>query len=169
MVNNDIIPAIPTCELPKGATAEDWGLIGDGKGNLIPRDYEQYIDAVQKEEAYMPDANEVMDAVLRDSLSRMELAPGTDVNALVDRVMAEQADTVKNLNLTSEDGQNELKFLIKGMNSVVEEHFHSEPNPREVVTEVVEEVEDDLNNQGFDSSAFDLKNIAHAVIAENSQ
>jgi hypothetical protein len=160
MVNNDIIPAIPTCELPKGATAEDWGLIGDGKGNMIPRDYAQYIDAVQKEEAFMPDANKVMETVLKDSLNKMELAPGTDVNALVAKVMKEQAGTVKDLNLTSEDGQNELKFLIKGMNSVVEEHFTSEKVPRKAVDEVVIKVEDDLNNQGFDSSKFDLKDIA---------
>ena len=97
----------------------------------------------------------------------MELAPGTDVEALITRVMKEQEGTVSNLNLTSEDGQNELKFLIKGMNSVVETNFTSEPNPRVIVDDVVEEVEEDLADQGFDSSAFDLKNIATAVIADN--
>ena len=167
MVNNDIIPAIPTCELPEGTDPDYWGLTRNPEnGKLIPKDYEQYIGAVQKGEQYMPDAEAVMEEVLLDSLKGMELAPGTDVDSLVDRVMKEQAKNGKlaNLNLTTEDGQNELNFLIKGMESVVEEHFTTESTGPAVVEEVVDEVTKDLKGQGFDGGAFDLKDIAKAVI-----
>jgi hypothetical protein len=168
MVNNDIIPAIPTCELPEGTDPEYWGLTRNPEnGKLIPKDYEQYVGAVQKGEQYMPDAEKVMEEVLLDSLKGMELAPGTDVDSLVDRVMKEQAKNGKlaNLNLTTEDGQNELNFLIKGMESVVEEHFTTESTGPAVVDEVVDEVSKDLKDQGFDGGAlFDLKDIAKTVI-----
>ena len=170
MVNNDIIPAIPTCELPEGTDPDYWGLTRNPEnGKLIPKDYEQYLGAVQKGEQYMPDAEKVMEEVLLDSLKNMELAPGTDVDSLVDKVMKEQHKNGKlaNLNLTTEDGQNELNFLIKGMESVVEEHFSSESTGKPVVDEIVEEVEKDLGVQGFDSGAFDLKDIAKAVIADS--
>lgn len=104
--------------------------------------------------------------VLLTTMADMELAPGTNLEELVDLTMAAQHDTLSGINMTTAEGKKEVEFLVKGMNSVVEEYYHVEPNTPNVV-EVIEDLVDiDLEEAGLDGGLFDfdLKDIVKETI-----
>lgn len=102
--------------------------------------------------------------VLRTTMKDMTLAPGTNLDELIDRTMNAQADTLSKINMTTAEGKKEVEFILQGMNSVVDEYFHTEENtPVEIADEITENVEDNLEDNGFDAGdfGFDLRDIVN--------
>ena len=106
--------------------------------------------------------------VLRTTMADMTLAPGTNLEELIDLTMAAQRDTLESINMTTVEGKKEVEFLLKGMNSVVDEYYHSEPNTPGLLKKIEDAVYYDLAEEALEEEMFedlDLSDIVLETIA----
>lgn len=104
--------------------------------------------------------------VLKTTMQDMTLAPGTNLDELIDLTMAAQHDTLSSINMTTAEGKKQVEFLLQGMNSVVDEYYHMEPNTPNLLEEIVEAVDIDLEHAGLEIGGldFDLADIVAETV-----
>lgn len=112
LINNDIVPALPTCTFPEGTSASDWGVDNNGQ-------------AASNEKEVHADTETVLRGVLETAMAGMTLPEGADIDSLIDAAIPSD-DVVAHMNVESEDGQHDIEMIITGLEESVTQSLNGE-------------------------------------------
>ena len=141
LLNNDVLPAIPTCTFPEGQGGDDYGL---ATGSFIDGGT-TVSEAVANN---MPDPVEVARRAIVLALEGTALPPEIDIDAVIDEALEPARGILTSTEMTSEDVMQEISMIIRGIESTVNTWTGS------VSTEEKQEVE----AMGYDSSGLSPMN-----------
>lgn len=105
-MNDDIVPAIPTCTWPEGTTAGDWGINSDGT-----------LGEQAEAKKVMPDTNEVLTEVLENVMAGLDLPDSIDQAQLIEDSLV--TVDVDHMVLDSEDGLEQVEVIVSGLEKAV--------------------------------------------------
>ena len=106
IVNNDIMPSIPTCTFPEGQTPQDYGL---AEGSFILGD--GTLEGVVNENI-MPDPLEVARMAILAALEDVNLPEGVDINQLIDDALLPAQGILVDQTITAEEVGKEIQLII---------------------------------------------------------
>lgn len=113
LINNDIMPAIPTCTFPQGQGPEDYGL---AEGSFINGGT---TEAALAAESNMPDPIEVARNAILLALENTSLPDGIDIGAMVDSALEPAQGILLQSDMTAEDVGMEITTIISGLETTI--------------------------------------------------
>ena len=134
LMNDDIVPAIPTCTWPEGTTAGDWGINSDGT-----------LGEQSGPKKVMPDTDEVLTEVLQNVLEGLNLPDSVDQDKLIADSLPSD-DVIADIDLTSEDGLKQVDIIVTGMEKTVSQVLDGEVvTDATIIPESVAELANELD------------------------
>lgn len=134
LMNDDIVPAIPTCTWPEGTTAGDWGINSDGT-----------LGEQSGPKKVMPDTDEVLTEVLQNVLEGLNLPDSVDQDQLIADSLPSD-DVIADIDLTSEDGLKQVDIIVTGMEKTVSQVLDGEVvTDATIIPESVAKLADELD------------------------
>ena len=112
LLNNDVMPAIPTCTFPKGQGPDDYGL---AEGSFIDGG-ETVTPALENN---MPDPVEVARKAILLALEGTSLPPEIDIDSIIDEALEPARGMLLDETMTSEEVGKEIQMIISGIESSV--------------------------------------------------
>lgn len=113
-INNDVMPAIPTCTFPKGRTGEDYGL---AEGSWIQGEGASDDGGFKGE---IPDPMELAREVMKLAMEDTKVPDGVDIDALIDDALKKNADAILvDDKFTDKETMKTLSVMISGLKSSV--------------------------------------------------
>lgn len=106
LLNNDVVPAIPTCVFPGQTTPADFGLTD---GQVIVGEDEGSSDTPAM--GNLPNPKDVLKGVLQAAIADMDLPESVSSDELINKAMPSDA-IVSKLNIGSEDGRHNVDVII---------------------------------------------------------
>ena len=106
LLNNDVVPAIPTCTFPEGTSAADFGLSANGSPSLpsgtpsLPTDTSDSPAPV----THLPDPKAIIRGVLEASLHKFKIPEAIDSSQLIDAAIPSD-EIIAQLDIASPDGK----------------------------------------------------------------
>lgn len=153
-INNDVMPAIPTCTFPKGQSADDYGL---ADGSFIDGGEAAGASALN----VAPDAMDILRETMKLSMEDWTLPEGVDGDALIEESLAKSADIMSDVNITDEEKMQNISLVIKGMHKTVHEHSTDVKPAEDLTEELVEKME-----EAGDDNAADMAEAIEDIIKE---
>ena len=132
LMNNDIVPAIPVCTWPDGTEAEDWGINADGT-----------LGEKAEPQTVMPDSSDVIEEVLHEVLDTLDLPDEIDQDKLIQDSLPSD-EVVSEINLTSEDGLEEVSAIVSGLEQTVHNLLDGEEVDSSEIPDSVTALSDNL-------------------------
>ena len=133
LLNNDVVPAIPTCVFPGQTTPADFGLTD---GQVIVGEADDAPVGLANPEL-LPDPADVLRQVLEASIADMDLPESVSSAELIDKAMPSD-EIVSNLNIGSADGRHNVDVIIQGLRQSVTETLNGEEVTGDVVDKLVD-------------------------------
>ena len=112
LLNNDVMPAIPTCTFPQGQSPDDYGL---AEGSFI----DGGVTVSPALENNMPDPVEVARQAILLAMENTSLPDEIDINSIIDEALEPARGMLLDSTMTSEEVGKEIQLIISGIESSI--------------------------------------------------
>ena len=112
LLNNDVMPVIPTCTFPRGESGADYGL---AEGSFI----DGGVTVSEALENNMPDPVEVARKAIVLALQDTALPPEIDIDAVINEALEPARGVLTRTDMTSDDVMQEISMIIRGIETTV--------------------------------------------------
>lgn len=108
LLNNDVMPAIPTCTFPQGQSPDDYGL---ATGSFI----DGGVTVSPSLENNMPDPVEVARKAIKLAMEGSDLPDEIDIDSIIDEALEPARGVLLDQTMTSDEVGKEIQLIISGI------------------------------------------------------